>query len=119
MQGKNSPQKDAYDVTSGLIKGVQQVEARAQRNDMKLFKETTMTYAISPIYAKYIGPTVTIAFNGNFRKFPINGMDFTLSKGHYNALRKYLRSVDRQIQMQQTNVKFMDSTVTGDFKTHL
>lgn len=119
MQDKNTPQQDAYDVTSGLIKGVQRVEARAQRNDMKLYKETNMTYSISPIYAKYIGPTVTIAFNGNFRKFPINGMDFSISKGHYNALRKYLRSIDRQISMQQTNVKFMNTTVNGDFKTNL
>jgi hypothetical protein len=59
---------------------------------------------------------VIVAFNGNFRKFPVDGTTFEISEGHYNALMKYLHSVDRQIKIAQQNAKFMGDNSQGDFK---
>lgn len=107
---------DTYDLTSKLIKGATEKEHAAIRNDAKLYKAKTRQYSISPLYARYIGSTVTVAFNGNFRKFPVDGTTFEISEGHYNALMKYLHSVDRQIKIAQQNAKFMDDNTQGDFK---
>jgi hypothetical protein len=108
--------KDTFELTSSLIKGVQDRETRARQNDMRLYRESNLKYSISPLYARYIGDTVTIAFNGNFKKFPVNGTEFTLSRGHYNALLKYLHHIDRQIRVAKTTAKFMDTQAAGDFK---
>jgi hypothetical protein len=108
--------KDTFELTSDLIKGVSDRENKARQNDFQLYKQSVMEYAISPLYARYIGDTVTIAFNGNFKKFPVNGSVFKLSKGHYNALMKYLHHIDRQIRVSKNNAKFMDQNVSGDFK---
>ncbi len=107
---------DTFDLTSKLIKGTQDRERRAIMNDNKLYHEHTVKYSISPLYARYIGDTITIAFNGNFKKFPVNGTEFSLTEGHYNALMKYLHHIDRQIRISKTNAKFMDTQTTGDFK---
>jgi hypothetical protein len=107
---------DTFELTSNLIKGVQEREIKARSNDIKLYRESTMRYSISPLYARYIGDTVTVAYNGNFKKFPVTGEEFVLSRGHYNALKKYLNSVDRQIKIAKTNAKFMDTQAFGDFK---
>lgn len=107
---------DTFDLTSSLIKGVTDKENRARVNDMKLYRESIKRYAISPLYARYIGDTVTVAFNGNFKKFPVNGQEFTLSVGHYNALMKYLHFIDHQIRIAKTTAKFMDTQASGDFK---
>jgi hypothetical protein len=108
--------KDTFDLTSSLIKGVQEKETQARRNDLKLYQSSTLKTSISPLYARYIGETVTIAFNGNFKKFPVNGTQFEVTRGHYNALMKYLHHVDRQIKVAKTNAKFMDQHLSGDFK---
>lgn len=107
---------DTFELTSKMIKGVQAREALARRNDLKLFRAKTRKYSISPLYARYIGDTVTIAFNGNFKKFPVDGSQFQISDGHYKSLMKYLRHIDRQIKVSKTNAKFMDQNVSGDFK---
>ena len=107
---------DTFELTSKMIKGVQGKETQARRNDMKLFRSTQRKYSISPLYQRYIGDFVTVAFNGNFKKFPVNGEQFDISEGHYRALRKYLNHVDRQIRVAQTSSKFIDSNVSGDFK---
>ncbi len=107
---------DTFELTSKLIKGVQNRENRARANDIKLYREHTMKFSISALYARYIGDTVTIAFNGNFKKFPVDGSEFTSTVGHYNALMKYLRHIDRQIKIQKTTAKFMDTQASGDFK---
>jgi hypothetical protein len=107
---------DTFELTSKLVKGAQRKEAQARQNDMKIYQENTLTTAISPLYARYVGDTVTIAFNGNFKKFPVDGKQFQISKGHYNALMKYLHHIDRQIKIQKTNQKFMDQNLQGDFK---
>lgn len=107
---------DTFKLTSDLVKGVQDVENAARRSDTKLYHEKKLTFSISPLYARYIGSTVTVAFNGNFRKFPVDGTSFELSRGHYNALVKYLRHIDRQIKIQSTAAKFMDTQAAGDFK---
>ena len=108
--------KDTFELTSQLIKGVSDRENRARANDNKLYREHTLKFSISPLYARYIGDTVTIAFNGNFKKFPVDGTEFTLTQGHYNALQKYLHHIDRQIRVSKTNAKFMDTQTVGDFK---
>lgn len=108
--------KDTFELTSSLIKGVQDRENKARNNDIKLFKESNLKYSISPLYARYIGDSVTVAFNGNFKKFPVNGTEFSLTKGHYNALLKYLHHIDRQIRVSKTTAKFMDTQAAGDFK---
>jgi hypothetical protein len=108
--------KDTFELTSDLIKGVTERENRARANDFRLYKESIIDYAISPLYARYIGDTVTIAYNGNFKKFPVNGTTFKLTKGHYNALMKYLHHIDKQIKVSKNNAKFMDQNVSGDFK---
>jgi len=91
-------------------------ENLARRNDQKLYRSKQMDYAISPLYQRYIGKTVTIAYNGNFKKFPVDGTQFKLSQGHYNALLKYLHHIDRQIKVSQTNAKFIGDNAVGDFK---
>jgi uncharacterized protein YukE len=108
--------KDTFDLTSQLIKGVQNKETQARKNDLKLYQTSTLKTSISPLYSRYIGDTVTIAFNGNFKKFPVNGSQFELTRGHYNSLMKYLHHIDRQIKVAKTNAKFMDQNVSGDFK---
>jgi hypothetical protein len=108
--------KDTFELTSDLIKGVSDRENKARQNDFQLYKQSVMEYAISPLYARYIGDTVTIAFNGNFKKFPVDGTEFVLSRGHYNALLKYLHHIDRQIRVSKTTAKFMDTQASGDFK---
>lgn len=105
-----------YDLIRALTKGHTDKENQARANDMRLYRGKTIRTHISPLYARYIGTTVTIAFNGNFRKLPVDGTSFEISRGHYNALMKYLRSVDRQIKVAQNNAKFMDGNATGDFK---
>lgn len=107
---------DTFELTSDLIKGVSAKERAAKANDLRLYKAPKIEYSISPLYRRYIGNTVTIAYNGNFKKFPVDGSMFKLSRGHYNALKKYLHHVDRQIKVAQTNAKFMDKDATGDFK---
>lgn len=107
---------DTFELTSSLIKGAANKEALAQAHDLKLYRERTLRYSISPLYARYIGDTVTVAFNGNFKKFPVTGEEFLISEGHYKRLRKYLLSIDKQIKIAKTNTKFMDRDVTGDFR---
>ena len=107
---------DTFELTSKLIKGATEKENMAKVNDMRLFRESNIKASISPLYARYLGDSVTISFNGNFRKLPVDGSEFTLSRGHYNALMKYLHHVDRQIKVSKTNAKFMDTQTTGDFK---
>jgi uncharacterized protein YukE len=108
--------KDTFELTSSLIKGVQDRETKARQNDMRLYAESNLKYSISPLYARYIGDSVTIAFNGNFKKFPVNGDEFAITRGHYNALLKYLHHIDRQIRVAKTTAKFMDTQASGDFK---
>jgi hypothetical protein len=108
--------KDTFELTSSLIKGVQDRETLARDNDMKLYRNSTLRFSISPLYARYIGDSVTVAFNGNFKKFPVDGTEFALTRGHYNALLKYLHHVDRQIRIAKTTAKFMDTQAAGDFK---
>lgn len=107
---------DTFELASKLVKGVTEKETQARSHDLKIYHSTDMLMSISPLYSRYIGDTVTIAFNGNFKKFPVNGEQFRISRGHYNALTKYLRHIDRQIRIAQTNVKFMDTQHSGDFK---
>lgn len=107
---------DTFELTSKLVKGVTERENLAKQNDMKLYRETEVTTSISPLYSRYVGDSITIAFNGNFRKVPVTGEQFKLTRGHYNALMKYLRHIDRQIRISQTSAKFMDTQYTGDFK---
>lgn len=107
---------DTFELSSQLIKGVQDREQKARANDSKLYREHTLKASISPLYSRYIGDTVTIAFNGNFKKFPVDGTEFSLTQGHYNALMKYLHHIDRQIKVSKTNAKFMDTQTVGDFK---
>jgi hypothetical protein len=57
-----------------------------------------------------------VAYNGNFKKFPVDGTEFALTRGHYNALLKYLHHIDRQIRISKTTQKFMDTQAAGDFK---
>lgn len=108
--------KDTFDLTSSLMKGATEKEHAAIRNDAKLYKAQTRKFSISPLYSRYIGATVIVAFNGNFKKFPVDGTQFDISEGHYNALMKYLHSVDRQIKIAQQNAKFMGDNSQGDFK---
>jgi len=108
--------KDTFELTSALIKGATEKENQARRNDIKIYREPTLRYAISPLYSRYVGDTITVAYNGNFKKFPVNGEEFSISKGHYNALMKYLHHIDRQIRIAKTNAKFMDTQASGDFK---
>ena len=82
----------------------------------KVYKGATERYSITPLYARYIGTTVTIAHNGNFKKFPVDGTEFEIPVGHLNVLKKYLRSIDRQIKISQQNAKFMGENTNGDFK---
>jgi hypothetical protein len=107
--------QDTFELTSQLIKGVQDKENKARMNDLYLYRTSQLRTSISPLYARYIGDTVTVAYNGNFKKFPVTGEEFVLSQGHYNALKKYLNHIDRQIRIAKTNAKFMDQSVTGDF----
>lgn len=107
---------DTFELASKLVKGVTERETMARSHDLKIYNSTDMLMSISPLYSRYIGDTVTIAFNGNFKKFPVNGEQFRISRGHRNALTKYLRHIDRQIRIAQTNVKFMDTQHSGDFK---
>jgi hypothetical protein len=107
---------DTFELASKLVKGVTERETLARKHDLKLYHSPDTLMSISPLYSRYIGDTVTIAFNGNFKKFPVNGEQFRISRGHRNALTKYLRHIDRQIRIAQTNVKFMDTQHSGDFK---
>ena len=99
-----------------LIKGVTERENEAKKNDMKIYKSPTVKTSISALYARYLGNTVTVAFNGNFMKLPVDGSTFEVSRGHYNELMKYLRHIDRQIRISQQNAKFMGHNEQGDFK---
>jgi hypothetical protein len=108
--------KDTFELTSSLIKGVQDRENKARENDMKLYRDSNLRFSISPLYARYIGDSVTVAFNGNFKKFPVDGTEFALTRGHHNALLKYLHHIDRQIRISKTTQKFMDTQAAGDFK---
>lgn len=108
--------EDTFKLTSDLIKGQTEKENRARENDLRIFRERTIQYSISPLYARYIGDTVTVAYNGNFKKFPVNGEQFSISVGHYNVLMKYLHHIDRQISISKTTAKFMDTQAAGDFK---
>ena len=108
--------QDTFELTSNLVKGVEAKENQAKKNDIKIYKESNIRYSISPLYARYVGKTITIAFNGNFRKLPVDGSEFVISRGHYNALRKYMNHLDRQIRLQQQQSNFMGDQVTGDFK---
>jgi hypothetical protein len=108
--------KDTFELTSSLIKGVESVETQARNNDLRLFRESNVKYSISPLYARYVGESITVAFNGNFKKYPTDGTEFSLSRGHYNALLKYLHHIDRQIRIAKTTAKFMDTQASGDFK---
>ena len=107
---------DTFELTSQLIKGVGEKERQAKLNDMRLYQNHNVTYSISPLYARYVGDSITVAFNGNFKKLPVNGEQFTITRGHYTALLKYLRHIDRQIRVAKTNAKFMDTHTSGDFK---
>lgn len=108
--------KDTFELSQQLIKGVSDKENAARRNDMRLYRAQTIKYSISPLYARYVGDTVTVAYNGNFKKFPVNGTQFDITIGHYNALMKYLHHIDRQIKIAKTNAKFIGDNVVGDFK---
>jgi hypothetical protein len=108
--------KDTFELTSSLIKGVQDRENQARVNDIKLYRDTNLKYSISPLYARYVGDSITVAYNGNFKKFPVDGTEFALTRGHYNALLKYLHHIDRQIRISKTTQKFMDTQAAGDFK---
>lgn len=108
--------KDTFELSSKLMKGVTDKENEAVLNDLKIYKSPTMRFSISPLYQRYIGKTVTVAFNGNFKKFPVDGTSFEISQGHYNALMKYLRHIDKQIKIANQRSQFMDSTADGDFK---
>lgn len=108
--------KDTFELTSQLIKGASAKENLARVHDMKVYNSETQKCSISPLYARYIGSTVTVAHNGNFKKFPVDGSQFDITPGHYNALMKYLHSVDRQIRIAQQNAKFMGDNTSGDFK---
>ena len=107
---------DTFELTSSLMKGANDKERAAVRNDARLYKAQTRKHSISPLYARYIGSTVTVAFNGNFKKFPVDGTEFEIPVGHLNVLKKYLRSIDRQIKISQQNAKFMGENTNGDFK---
>lgn len=108
--------KDTFELTSQLMKGAAAKEQLAKQHDYKVYKGATERFSISPLYARYVGSTVTIAHNGNFKKFPVDGTQFEIPVGHLNALKKYLRSIDRQIKIAQQNAKFMGENETGDFK---
>lgn len=105
-----------FELTSNLIKGAAAKEQAARKHDIQLYRTSTIKYSISPLYSRYIGESVNVAYNGNFRNFPTNGKEFDISKGHLNALMKYLRHVDHNIRIAKTNAKFMDTNVSGDFK---
>ena len=107
---------DTFKLSSSLIKGAQQKEQQGRMHDHKVYKGQTVKFSISPLYVRYIGTTVTVAHNGNFKKFPVDGTEFEIPVGHLNALKKYLRSIDRQIRIAHQNSKFMDEQVEGDFK---
>ena len=107
---------DTFELTSQLMKGAAAKEQLAKKHDYKVYKGATEKFSISPLYARYIGKTVTVAHNGNFKKFPVDGTQFEIPVGHLNALKKYLRSIDRQIKIAQQNAKFMGNNETGDFK---
>lgn len=108
--------KDTFNLSRTLVRGLTAKEQAARANDTKLYRTSDLETSISPLYQRYIGDTVTIACNGNFKKFPVDGTTFKLSKGHYNSLMKYLHHIDKQIRISQTNAKFMDNTAQGDFK---
>ena len=107
---------DTFELTSQLMKGAAAKEQLAKHNDYKIYKGATEKFSISPLYARYIGSTVTVAHNGNFKKFPVDGTQFEIPVGHLNVLQKYLRSIDRQIRIAQQNAKFMGDNTNGDFK---
>lgn len=98
------------------MKGAAEREQRAKEHDYKVYKGATEKFSISPLYARYIGKSVTVAHNGNFKKFPVDGTQFEIPVGHLNVLQKYLRSIDRQIKIAQQNAKFMGDNTNGDFK---
>jgi hypothetical protein len=108
--------QDTFELTSKLMKGAADKEQLAKQHDFKVFKGKTEKFSISPLYARYIGKTVTVAHNGNFKKFPVDGTQFEIPVGHLNVLQKYLRSIDRQIKIAQQNARFMGDNETGDFK---
>lgn len=108
--------QDTFELTSKLMKGAAAKEQLAKQHDYKVFKGATEKFSISPLYARYIGKTVTVAHNGNFKKFPVDGTQFEIPVGHLNVLQKYLRSIDRQIKIAQQNARFMGENETGDFK---
>ena len=108
--------KDTFDLATSLIKGVSDKEVQARQNDARLYRESIKKVSVSPLYARYVGKSITIAFNGNFRKIPVTGEEVEITQGHYNALMKYLRHVDKQINIAQNNARFMGSDATGDFR---
>lgn len=108
--------QDTFELTSKLMKGAAAREQLAKQHDYKVFKGQTEKFSISPLYARYIGKTVTVAHNGNFKKYPVDGTQFEIPVGHLNVLKKYLRSIDRQIKIAQQNARFMGDNETGDFK---
>lgn len=110
------PRNDTFELSSKIVKGQQRKEIQARRNDERIYRSRQRKFQISPLYARYVGDTVTVAFNGNFKKFPVDGSQFDISEGHYKALQKYLHHVDRQIKVAQTNAKFIDQNAVGDFK---
>lgn len=103
-------------VNAGLIEGQKEMEARASISNARIANSNLIQTSISPLYQRYIGKTVTIAFNGNFMKLPVDGSSFSLSQGHYNALQKYLRHIDKQIKISNNNAQFMGTTARGDFR---
>lgn len=107
---------DSFKLSSDFNNGVKEIEKRSIINNNKIAQSQLITYRIPPLYAQYIGSTVTIGFNGSFMKLPVDGSAFQLSRGHYNQLIKYLKHVDKQVKIAQQNAKFMDMNVNGDFR---
>lgn len=114
--GTFKPSLSGVEVNAGLIEGQKTMEAKANLSNAKIANSKLIEANISPLYQRYIGKHVIIAFNGNFMKLPVDGTTFRLSRGHYNALKKYLNSIDRQIKIAANNTKFMDTTANGDFR---
>ena len=54
--------QDTFELTSKLIKGVTERENEPVKNDLQLYSNSNIKASISPLYARYIGDTVTVAF---------------------------------------------------------
>lgn len=114
--GTFKPSLSDVEVNAGLIEGQKIMEARAIKAHEKIANSNLVEVSISPLYQRYIGKYVTIAFNGSFMKLPVDGSTVRISRGHYNALKKYLNSIDRQIKIAANNATFMNTTANGDFR---